>query len=86
LHALYLRRIEGDWLARVIEESAVHMAEAHSPIYEPWSPTKKLETRGSRTKKRVVTLDKMLEDLEGWRMENLEQDMFGDGDDVGYYD
>lgn len=86
LHALYLRRIEGDWLARAMEESARRVAEAHSPGYEPQSPTKKLGPWGSGTEKRVVTLDKMLEDLEGQRMEGLERDMFGDDDDVGYYD
>jgi exonuclease 3'-5' domain-containing protein 1 len=31
LHALYLRSIKGDWLARAIEESALRVAEAHSP-------------------------------------------------------
>lgn len=41
---------------------------------------------GSGTEKRVVTLDKMLEDLEERRMEDLERDTYGDGDDVGYYD
>ena len=64
LHALYLRRIEGDWLARAMEESALRVAEAHSPGYEPQSPTKKLGPWGSGTEKRVMTLDKTLEDLE----------------------
>jgi exonuclease 3'-5' domain-containing protein 1 len=82
LHALYLRRIEGDWLARAMEKSALRVAEAHSPEYEPQSPTKKLGPWGSGTEKRFVALDNMLEDLE----EHLERDMFGDDDDVGYYD
>ena len=88
LHALYLRRIEGDWLARAMEESALRMAEAHSPGYEPQSPTKKLGPWGSGTEKCVVTSDKMLEDLEERKMEDLERDMCGDDDDndVGYYD
>ena len=33
-----------------------------------------------------MTLDEMLEELEEQRMEDLEQDMFGYDDDVGYYD
>jgi hypothetical protein len=33
-----------------------------------------------------MTLDKILEGLEEQRMEDLERDMFGDDDDVGYYD
>lgn len=86
LHALYSRRIEGDWLARAMEENALRVAEAHSPGYEPQSPTKKLGPWGSGTGKRVVTLDKILEDLEERGMEDLERDMFGDDDDVGYYD
>ena len=86
LHALYLRRIEGDWLARAMEKSALRVAKARSPGYEPQSPMKKLRPWGSGIEKHVVTLDKMLEDLEEWRMENLERDMFGDDDMVGYYD
>jgi hypothetical protein len=86
LHALYLRRIKGDWLARVMKESALRVAEAYSPGYEPQSPTKKLGPWGSGTEKRVMTLDKILEDLEEQRIEDLKRDMFGDDDDVGYYD
>ncbi len=86
LHALYLRRIKGDWLAMATEESARRVAEAHSPGYEPQSPTKKLGPWGSGTEKHVVTLDKMLIDLEEKRMEDLEQDMFGYDEDVGYND
>jgi hypothetical protein len=33
-----------------------------------------------------VTLDKVLEELEEQRMEDLERDMFGHVDDVGCYD
>jgi len=83
LHALYLRRIEGDWLAMAMEESARRGAEAHSPGYEPQSPTKKLGPWGSGTEKYVVTLEKMLIDLGEKRMEDLEQDMFGYDEDVG---
>jgi exonuclease 3'-5' domain-containing protein 1 len=86
LHALYLRRIEGDWLARATEESSRRVAEAHSPGYDPQSPTKKLGPWDSETEKRVGTLDEMLEELEERRIEDLAQDMFGYDDDVGYYD
>lgn len=37
LHALYLKRIQGDWLARAKQESERRVAEAHSPGYEPHS-------------------------------------------------
>ena len=86
LRALYLGRIEGDWLAKVIEESALRVAEALFPGYEPQSPTKKLGPWSSGTEKRGVTLDTMLEDWEERRMEDLERDVYGHGDDVGYYD
>ena len=86
LHALYLRRIEADWLARAMEESALRVAEAHSPGYEPQLPTKKLGPWSSGSEKPVVTLDKMLEDWEEQRMEDLARDMYGDSHDVGYYD
>ena len=33
-----------------------------------------------------MTLDKVLEESEEKRMENLERDMFGYDEDVGYYD
>jgi len=79
LHALYLRRIERDWLAMAMEESARRVADAHSPGYDPQSPTKKLGPWGSGTKRHTVTLDKVLEEVE-------ERDMFGYDDDVGYYD
>jgi hypothetical protein len=69
-----------------MEESARRVAEAHSLGYEPQSPTKKLGPWGSGTEKRVVALDKMLEELEERRMEDPERDMFGYDDNVGYYD
>jgi len=74
LHTLYLRRIKGDWLAKVMEESARRVVEAHSPGYEPQSPTKKLGPWGPGTEKRVITLDKMLEKLEEQRIEALERE------------
>jgi exonuclease 3'-5' domain-containing protein 1 len=73
LHAFYLGRIQRDWLARVMEESARRVVEAHSPGYEPQSPTKKLGPWGSGIKGRRVTLDEMLEE---WR-ENLLDDEVG---------
>jgi exonuclease 3'-5' domain-containing protein 1 len=60
LHALYLKRIQGNWLVRAKQESERRVAEAHSPGYEPQSPTKKLGPWGSGTRRRVVTLDEML--------------------------
>jgi exonuclease 3'-5' domain-containing protein 1 len=84
LHALYLRRIQGDWLARAMEESARRVTEAHSPGYGSQSPTKKLGPWGSGIKRRGV--DKMLEELEQRREDDLARDIFGDDDEVGYYD
>ena len=54
-----------------MEESALRVAKAHSPGYEPQSPTKKLGPWGSGTEKCIVTLDMMLEDLEERRMRTL---------------
>lgn len=62
------------------------MTKAHSLEYEPQSPTKKLESWGSRAKKYIVTLNMLLDELEDKRMENLERDMFEYDEDVGYYD
>ncbi len=86
LHALYLRRIQGDWLAMATEESARRVTEAHSPGYEPQSPTKKLGSWGSGAKKHIVTLNMLLDELKDKRMENLERDMLEYDEDVGYYD
>ena len=47
LHAFYLKRIKGDWLPKVTEESALRVTQAHSPAYEPQSPAKKLGPWGS---------------------------------------
>ncbi len=47
LHALYLKRIQGDWLARVKQESERRVAESYSPGYEPQSRSKKLGPWGS---------------------------------------
>jgi len=49
LHAVYLGRIQRRWLARAKKESTRRVAEAHSPGYEPQSPTKKLGPWGSGT-------------------------------------
>jgi exonuclease 3'-5' domain-containing protein 1 len=86
LHALYLKRIQGDWLARAKQESERRVAEAHSPGYEPQSPSKKLGPWGSGTERRVVTLDEMLDEWEQQREDDLARDIFGDDDEVGYYD
>ncbi len=47
LHALYLKRMRGDWLHKAMEESTRRVAEAHSPGYDPESLTKKLGPWGS---------------------------------------
>jgi len=86
LHALYLKRIQGNWLARVKQESERRVAEAHSPGYEPQLPAKKLGLWGSETERRVVTLDEMLDELEQRRENDLARDIIGDDDEVGYYD
>ena len=67
-----------------MEESARRAVEAHSPGYDPQSPTNR--PWGAGTEKRVDTLDKMLEELEEQRIKAIERDMFGYDDDVGYYD
>lgn len=86
LHALYLTRVDGNWFTRAMEESERRVAEAHSPGYDPQSPTKRLGPWGSGTEKRVVTLDEMLEELEDREMEARARDIFPYDDDVGYYD
>lgn len=62
------------------------MAEAHSLGYEPQSSSKKLGPWGSGTERRVVTLDEMLDEWEQRREDDLARDIFGDDDEVGYYD
>ena len=86
LHALYLKRIQGNWFARVKQESERRVAEAHSPWCEPQSPAKKLGPWGSETERRVMTLDEMLDELEQRREDDLARDIFGNDDEVGYYD
>jgi hypothetical protein len=64
LHALYLKRIQGDWLVRAKQERERRVADAHFPGYEPQWPTKKLGLWGSGTERRVVTLDEVLDEWE----------------------
>ena len=51
------------------KENACGVIEVHSPRPEPQSPTKKLGPGISRAEKHIVTLDKMLDELEEriWR-------------------
>lgn len=65
------------------------MDAAHTPGYDSGSPAKKLGPWGSGTQGRVLspdTLDDLLEEWEEWREEALARDIFGDDEDVGYYD
>ncbi|KAH6972997.1 ribonuclease H-like domain-containing protein [Ilyonectria sp. MPI-CAGE-AT-0026] len=62
LHALYLRRISADWLARAKEESSRRVGEARSPTSETRSAIKALGPWGSGTEKRVRSSDHILED------------------------
>ena len=86
LHALYLRRIADDWLDKATTESARRVAEAHSSKYDPQAPTKKLGPWGSGNEKHFMTLDQCLEGWNEWRLEDLEEDILGYDEDVGYYD
>ncbi|OBT60377.1 hypothetical protein VE03_10228 [Pseudogymnoascus sp. 23342-1-I1] len=84
LHHLYLKRIDRDWLTKAMEESTRRVADAYSPGFDPQSPTKKLGPWGSGAKP-TMTLDEMLEESEEKRMEDLERDIFGFGDDLDDY-
>ncbi|KAK2760163.1 hypothetical protein FQN54_002230 [Arachnomyces sp. PD_36] len=84
LHTRYLKRLQGGWLTRVVEQSVRRVEEAHSPGYDPQSLGKKLGPWGSGTEKKVVTVDEMCDMLEEEREDNLARGMF-DEDEVGYY-
>lgn len=86
LHALYLSRMRGDWLAKAKEESLRRVGDAQSPAYDPQSATKTLGPWGSATEQRDASLDDFIEMLEEQREEALEQDMFGHEDDYDNYD
>lgn len=86
LHALYLKRISAGWLARAKEESSRRVGEAHSPTYETRSATRTLGPWGSGTGNHVRSSDNIFEDWEGWKIEDLAEDMVGDDDDMDYYD
>ncbi|KAK5995647.1 hypothetical protein PT974_04063 [Cladobotryum mycophilum] len=79
LHKLYRGRLDRLWLSRVKEESAQRVREAHSPGYEPRSPSKTLGPWGSSTK-HLRTLDDILDELEGLGMDELEQEILGEDD------
>ena len=84
---------------KVQEETARRITEAHSPEYNPQSPSKKLGPWGQD--KSMATFNDLEDyymesleqdmfwnddDLEDYYMECLEQDMFGNDDEVGYYE
>ncbi len=74
LHSLYSKRTEGDWLTKALNESARRVVEAHADEYEPQSESKKLGPWGAGGGKQRVTMDQMLELLDGH------------DEDIGYYD
>jgi exonuclease 3'-5' domain-containing protein 1 len=87
LYTLYLGRMQGDWYAKAMEQSALRVAEACSPGYEPQSASKKLGPWGSGIIRHVMTLDETVEDLwEQWMGDAAELEMLVEDEDVGYYD
>ncbi|KAL0932404.1 uncharacterized protein CTRU02_213357 [Colletotrichum truncatum] len=85
LHSLYLKRIEPVWLGKAMDESSHRVHEAHSPTYQPQSPTKRFGPWGAGN---VLTIDEALELLEEEAMDARERDFFGyyDDDDDWYDD
>lgn len=79
LHAFYMERIKGEWFNKAMEESMRRVADAHSPGYEPQSPTKKLGPWGSGTEKRIMTIDEVHENWYGEILEDQDEQ-------VDYYD
>lgn len=79
LHALYLRRMEGDWLEKAKEQSAKRVVEAHSPSYEPQSEKNKLGPWGVSTEAQGYSIEDMFDRWANRRMDDLYDDM------VGYY-
>lgn len=77
LQDVYMKRIEGDWFAKVKTESAARVVEAHGPDYDPQSSMKTRGPWGSGTTQPQRTLDDFLEYLEEQREEKLAADMFG---------
>ncbi|CZR66873.1 uncharacterized protein PAC_16774 [Phialocephala subalpina] len=77
LHTLYLARMEGDWLAKAMNESAERVVEAHSPEYDPQSDTKKLGPWGGSTESRGYSMEDM---FDRWEDDIAHDDM------MGYYD
>lgn len=86
LHASYMKRIEPSWLAKAMDESERRVLEALAPDYESQSPTKTLGPWGAGTVGSIMTVDDFLEQYENDRMDDMERDMYGWNDDVGYYD
>jgi exonuclease 3'-5' domain-containing protein 1 len=86
LRALYLGRIQDDWLPKVEFESANRVTTAHSAEYDPQSSTKKLGPWGSQNTQPKQSFDEWLDQLEDDMLEQRANDIFGDDDTVGYYD
>lgn len=88
LYTVYLERINSEWLVKAMQESANRVLEAQSLGYEPQSPAKKLGPwgAGAGDEKKVVSMEEMLEMMDEQRMDDMQRDMLGFDDDVGYYD
>jgi len=77
LRDLYAKKLDGPWMAKVMDESARRVAEACGPAYQPQSEAKKLGPWGSGLDKKLLTMDEWLDRLEEDKIDAMERDMLG---------
>ncbi|KAL7624639.1 hypothetical protein AAE478_006208 [Parahypoxylon ruwenzoriense] len=86
LHAVYLRRITNDWLAKAKEQSSRRVDEARSVSCSPSSAERALGPWGRGTDRGIVSFGGLLEELDNQTVEDFERDFFGDDVDWDYDD
>ncbi|OIW26865.1 hypothetical protein CONLIGDRAFT_646999 [Coniochaeta ligniaria NRRL 30616] len=85
LHDAYAKRIDSQWMQKVMDESARRVADACSPVYEPQSEKKKLGPWGTGLDKKELTMDEWLEECADRRMDEEQREWLG-YDDWDEYD
>ncbi|QPC74615.1 hypothetical protein HYE68_005367 [Fusarium pseudograminearum] len=91
LYSAYAKRTDGQWMKKVMDESARRVVDACGPSYEPQSKAKKLGPwgagSGSGSGKRVLTLEEALDRWDDQRVDEMERELLGRGDmdDASYW-
>ncbi|KAF5700042.1 3' 5' exonuclease [Fusarium mundagurra] len=86
LHDTYTKRTDKQWMKKAMDDSALRVAEACSPEYEPQSENKKLGPWGSGLGVKTISIDEWLQRYDEARMDALQEELYGYDDYDDFYD